>query len=52
MEYADGGDLHNYLQKNFKSIMWKDKLAIILDISRGYLHIFFCYVVLNYLIIS
>ncbi|GBC06418.1 hypothetical protein RclHR1_06810007 [Rhizophagus clarus] len=35
MEYADGGDLHNYLQNNFNNITWKDKLAIILDISKG-----------------
>ncbi|CAB5181749.1 unnamed protein product [Rhizophagus irregularis] len=35
MQYADGGDLHNYLQKCFKDITWNDKLAIILEISRG-----------------
>ncbi|RIA89451.1 kinase-like domain-containing protein [Glomus cerebriforme] len=35
MEYTDGGDLHGYLQKNFASITWKDKLAILSDISRG-----------------
>ncbi|GBC04829.1 hypothetical protein RclHR1_00590015 [Rhizophagus clarus] len=35
MQYADGGDLHNYLQKKFKNITWKEKLSIILEISRG-----------------
>ncbi|UZO05150.1 uncharacterized protein OCT59_025510 [Rhizophagus irregularis] len=35
MQYADGGDLHNYLQNNFKNITWKDKLTILLEISRG-----------------
>jgi hypothetical protein len=36
MHYADGGDLHNYLQKYFTNITWKDKLTIMLEISRGY----------------
>ncbi|RGB27710.1 kinase-like domain-containing protein [Rhizophagus diaphanus] len=35
MQYADGGDLHNYLQNNFKNITWEDKLTILLEISRG-----------------
>ncbi|GBC23132.2 kinase-like domain-containing protein [Rhizophagus irregularis DAOM 181602=DAOM 197198] len=35
MQYADGGDLHNYLQKNFINISWKDKLIIILEITSG-----------------
>ncbi|GBC04843.1 hypothetical protein RclHR1_00590029 [Rhizophagus clarus] len=35
MQYADGGDLHNYLQENFKNVTWKEKLSIILEISRG-----------------
>ncbi|GBC02825.1 hypothetical protein RclHR1_04840008 [Rhizophagus clarus] len=34
MQYADGG-FHNYLQKKFKNITWKEKLTIILEISRG-----------------
>ncbi|PKY27096.1 hypothetical protein RhiirB3_528991 [Rhizophagus irregularis] len=35
MQYADGGDLHKYLQNNFKNITWEDKLTILLEISRG-----------------
>ena len=35
MEYADGGDLHNYLRKNFTNITWENKLTIILEISKG-----------------
>ncbi|RIA91109.1 kinase-like domain-containing protein [Glomus cerebriforme] len=35
MKYADGGNLHNYLQKNFKNITWKEKLEILLQISNG-----------------
>ncbi|UZO21553.1 uncharacterized protein OCT59_013941 [Rhizophagus irregularis] len=35
MQYADGGDLHKYLQTNFKNITWEDKLTILLEISRG-----------------
>jgi hypothetical protein len=36
MEYADGGDLHSYLQKNFVNITWMDKLMILQNISEGY----------------
>jgi hypothetical protein len=35
MQYANGGDLNNYLQKNFTNITWKDKLTIMLEISIG-----------------
>ncbi|PKC56931.1 hypothetical protein RhiirA1_541865 [Rhizophagus irregularis] len=35
MQYANGGDLCNYLRKNFTNITWGDKLVIILEISRG-----------------
>ena len=38
MEYANGGNLHNYLQKNFRNITWGQKLTILLDISEGYLY--------------
>ena len=38
MEYANGGNLHNYLQENFRNIMWKEKLRILLKISEGYLY--------------
>ena len=40
MTYADGGDLHNYLQKNFNDITWEKKLHILWNISLGYLFIF------------
>ena len=39
MEYANGGNLHNYLQKNFINITWKQKLTILRDISLGYVFI-------------
>jgi hypothetical protein len=35
MKYANGGDLHNYLQKNFTKISWKKKLYILWRISDG-----------------
>ena len=35
MDYADGGDLHNYLQRNFTSITWKDKLSILWEFTWG-----------------
>ncbi|GES92269.1 kinase-like domain-containing protein [Rhizophagus clarus] len=35
MEYACGGNLHNYLNKNFKNIKWITKLAILCQISNG-----------------
>ena len=40
MQYASGGNLHNYLQENFtKSITWnKEKLEILWQISEGYLY--------------
>jgi hypothetical protein len=42
MQYAPGGDLHSYLQKNFIKITWnKEKLAILWQISEGYLIYYF-----------
>ena len=39
MQYASGGDLHNYLQKSFTKITWhSQKLAILWQISDGYLY--------------
>ena len=35
MEYANGGNLHNYLQKNFRKIAWKHKLTILRNIQKG-----------------
>jgi hypothetical protein len=37
MNYANGGNLHNYLQKDFMSITWDNKLNILEDIMLGYL---------------
>ena len=39
MDYADGGDLHKYLQNNFTNITWDDKLNILWRISMGYLYL-------------
>ncbi|CAB4436906.1 unnamed protein product [Rhizophagus irregularis] len=40
LEYASGGDLHKYLQKNFTTITWNNKLNILSEISTGleYIH--------------
>ena len=38
MEYANGGNLHNYLQKNFRNISWQEKLRILSKLSEGYLY--------------
>ncbi|CAB5210541.1 unnamed protein product [Rhizophagus irregularis] len=35
MEYASGGNLHNYLRENFANIKWITKLAILCQISDG-----------------
>lgn len=37
MDYASGGNLHDYLKRNFKNIKWIAKLAILCQISKGYL---------------
>jgi len=34
-KYAENGDLHNNLSKNFKEITWKDKIESLYFISRG-----------------
>ena len=37
MQYASGGDLHNWLQENFTNITWgREKLNILWQISKGY----------------
>ena len=40
MEYADSGDLRDYLAKNFSSLNWVDKYQLAFDITNGihYLH--------------
>ena len=35
MDYANKGDLHNYLQKDFANITWYTKLYILLEIAMG-----------------
>ena len=40
MQYASGGDLHNYLQENFTKFTWNlEKLEILWQISEGYLYL-------------
>jgi hypothetical protein len=35
MKYANGGNLHDYLQNNFANITWEMKLNILLEITMG-----------------
>ncbi|GBB94913.1 hypothetical protein RclHR1_02440007 [Rhizophagus clarus] len=35
MQYANGGNLHNYLKENFTNIKWVTKLTILCQISDG-----------------
>ncbi|RGB31561.1 kinase-like domain-containing protein, partial [Rhizophagus diaphanus] len=35
MTYANGGNLHDYLQKNFVNITWPNKVKILLEILIG-----------------
>ena len=35
MEYANGGNLHNYLQKNFRNISWENKLKCPIILTIG-----------------
>jgi serine/threonine protein kinase len=41
MKYASGGNLHNYLQKNFNGITWNKKLHILWKISEGLVFILY-----------
>ena len=38
MEYADGGDLQNYLKKNFNNLSWEIDLAFQIAKGLSYLH--------------
>jgi serine/threonine protein kinase len=40
MQYADGGDLRKYLQRNFTTLTWNDKFKLAYQIAEGikYLH--------------
>ncbi|PKY49207.1 kinase-like protein, partial [Rhizophagus irregularis] len=41
LEYANGGNLRNYLKKNFVSLKWNNKVKMALDIASGlkFLHL-------------
>ena len=39
MEYANEGNLHDYLQKNFVNITWERKIKFLWQISVGYLYL-------------
>ena len=38
-ELADGGSLHEYLTKHFKSLTWKDKYKLGLEVTNGLKHL-------------
>jgi serine/threonine protein kinase len=40
MQYANGGDLQNYLKDNFEKLNWDDKKKLAFQIADGlnYLH--------------
>jgi hypothetical protein len=35
LQYANGGNLHEYLQANFVKITWKEKVEVLFQISIG-----------------
>jgi serine/threonine protein kinase len=35
MQYANGGDLRDYLQDNFKNLTWYDKKKLAFQIAEG-----------------
>ncbi|CAB4400771.1 unnamed protein product [Rhizophagus irregularis] len=39
-QYADGGNLRNYLKENFSKLTWNDKIKLSYQITEGikYLH--------------
>ena len=39
--YAQYGDLHNNLSKNFKEITWENKINSLFDISNGYIYLYY-----------
>ena len=52
MQYASGGDLHNWIQKNFTEITWnKQKLSILWQISKGYILIKYLFIIISDLLI-
>ncbi|KAF0519663.1 kinase-like protein [Gigaspora margarita] len=39
LQYADGGNLRDYLKNNFEKLTWNDKLRIAKEIVRGLIHL-------------
>ena len=39
LEYANGGNLREYLQEKFDSLQWKNKVQMALDITCGLKHL-------------
>ena len=35
LQFADGGNLRSYLEQNFSSLTWSDKLNMATDIAKG-----------------
>ncbi|RIB24095.1 hypothetical protein C2G38_2070757 [Gigaspora rosea] len=33
-QYADNGNLYNFLKKNFRDLIWQTKLKLLFDISK------------------
>ena len=49
IEYANGGNLHDYLQKDFINITWNKKLEILCRISLGYLFLMYKFIIYIYI---
>jgi serine/threonine protein kinase len=39
LDYAENGNLRNYLNKNYNKLCWRDKIYYLLDITLGLKHI-------------
>ncbi|RIB02722.1 kinase-like domain-containing protein [Gigaspora rosea] len=39
IQYANKGDLHNYLKLNFEELTWEDKLSLLINISKDLIKI-------------
>ena len=39
LQYANSGNLKEYLGSKFDSLQWKDKIKMALDITRGLMHL-------------
>ena len=49
MEYANNGNLHDYLQKNFVKFTWRRKIGFLRDVSLGYLYLlkYILFIIIN-----